>query len=249
MTTRPSDNDGLLKMAELAQQADVSPATVKHYLREGLLEPEDGAPGVVRTSRNMAYYPPSFVERIRLVKRLQEERFMPLRAIRGLLGEDGGLERARTLAEREDAILDRMLERPEARDHLATVARADLVARTGVPEALLDKFAEIGVLGDGSAGYDPDETLIVDAIMRFRGTGFGEEIGFTAYDVLRYFEGLEPLVREETQTFLHRMVDQDIDADRAAELMLGGAAPLRDLIGAIHGRLMRRELVRARRSG
>ena len=52
---------------------------MRHYLREGLL------PEPVKTSRNMAYYPPEFVERIRLIKQLQEERFMPLRVIRDLL--------------------------------------------------------------------------------------------------------------------------------------------------------------------
>ena len=36
-------------------------------------------------TRNMAYYPPEFVERIRLIKQLQEERFMPLKVIRELL--------------------------------------------------------------------------------------------------------------------------------------------------------------------
>ena len=54
--------DGLLKMSELAERSGVSAGTIKHYLREGLLG--DGE-GVVRTSRNMAYYPPDFVERIR----------------------------------------------------------------------------------------------------------------------------------------------------------------------------------------
>ena len=65
-------------MSELAERSGVSAGTIKHYLREGLLAPSD----VVRTSRNMAYYPPEFVERIRLIKRLQEERFMPLRLIK-----------------------------------------------------------------------------------------------------------------------------------------------------------------------
>ncbi len=69
----------LLKISELAERADVPVATVRHYLREGLL------PDPVKTSKNMAYYPPEFVERIRLIKRLQEERFMPLRVIRDAL--------------------------------------------------------------------------------------------------------------------------------------------------------------------
>ena len=58
-------------------------ATIRHYLREGLL------PEPVKTSRNMAYYPPEFVDRIRLIKQLQEERFMPLRVIRELLDARG----------------------------------------------------------------------------------------------------------------------------------------------------------------
>jgi DNA-binding transcriptional MerR regulator len=69
----------LLKISELAERADVPVATVRHYLREGLL------PEPVKTSKNMAYYPPEFVERIRTIKRLQEERFMPLRVIKDTL--------------------------------------------------------------------------------------------------------------------------------------------------------------------
>jgi len=69
----------LLKISELAERAEVPVATVRHYLREGLL------PEPVKTSRNMAYYPPEFVDRIRTIKRLQEERFMPLRVIKDAL--------------------------------------------------------------------------------------------------------------------------------------------------------------------
>ena len=68
----------MLKMKQLSEASGVSAGTIKHYLREGLLG--DGRE-VVKTSRNMAYYPPEFVERIKLIKQLQEERFMPLAVI------------------------------------------------------------------------------------------------------------------------------------------------------------------------
>jgi DNA-binding transcriptional MerR regulator len=96
--------NGMLKMSELAERSGVSAGTIKHYLREGLLGSDEG---VVRTSRNMAYYPPEFVERIQLIKRLQEERFMPLRVIRDVIGSDP--ERAARLIELEDRILDRAI--------------------------------------------------------------------------------------------------------------------------------------------
>ena len=38
----------------------------------------------------MAYYPAEMVDRIRLIKLLQEERFMPLKVIRELLEREGG---------------------------------------------------------------------------------------------------------------------------------------------------------------
>src|ERR1700730_490428 len=91
--------EGLLKMSELAEQSGVSTGTIKHYLREGLL------PEPIRTSRNMAYYPPQFVQRIELIKRLQEERFMPLRVIKRRLEDDP--ERVRALIELEDPVLER----------------------------------------------------------------------------------------------------------------------------------------------
>ena len=92
----------MLKMQELAERSGVSAGTIKHYLREGLL------PEPMRTSRNMAYYPEEFVERIRLIKRLQEERFMPLKLIRQVIDEDP--ERMRAMVEMEDRILERALD-------------------------------------------------------------------------------------------------------------------------------------------
>ena len=79
VVSRQTADGELLRISELAERADVPVATVRHYLREGLL------PEPVKTSKNMAYYPPEFVDRIRLIKRLQEERFMPLRVIRDVV--------------------------------------------------------------------------------------------------------------------------------------------------------------------
>jgi hypothetical protein len=45
--------------------------------------------------------------KIKLIKQLQEERFMPLKVIRSMLDDDPG--RARALVELEDRILERAL--------------------------------------------------------------------------------------------------------------------------------------------
>jgi len=224
--------EGLLKMSELAEQSGVSAGTIKHYLREGLL------PEPVRTSRNMAYYPPEFVERIRLIKRLQEDRFMPLRLIKGVIDEDP--ERAHALIELED----RIIERAAAAQERGRVSRAEVRRRYEVPDNVLERLEDLKILSPNSRGYDADEVKIIEAISRFRAGGYDERIGFTVYDAVRYREALQPLVEEEVGVLLERLVGE-VDVDRAEEIIAAGTEPLRELIGAIHSKLLLDELRRA----
>ena len=231
------NRDGLLKMSELADASGVSAGTIKHYLREGLLgKGED----VVRTSRNMAYYPPGFVERIRLIKQLQEERFMPLQAIRRVLEDDP--DRARALVELEDRILDRALAGDESR-----VSAAQLSKRLDIPREALDRMVEIGLLTPNSRGFSPRDVQVVEAIGRFRAGGYDEQIGFTVYDTLRYKRAMESLVSEEVEVVLERLAGE-LEPDAVVDLLEAGLEPLRDFIAALHSKLLIEELQRQRGS-
>ncbi len=219
-------------MGELAEASGVSAGTIKHYLREGLL------PDPVKTSRNMAYYPLAFVERIKLIKQLQEERFMPLKAIKTVLDESP--ERARALVELEDRILERARTGEGAR-----VSRAEAARRYALPREVLDRLEELGILSPSSRGYAALDLQILEAISRFRAGGYDEEIGFTVYDTLRYKRALEALVKEEVQVISERLAGQ-VDPDRVVELLEAGVEPLRDLIGALHSKELVGEMLRQR---
>jgi DNA-binding transcriptional MerR regulator len=224
-------------MSELANASGVSAGTIKHYLREGLLGSGDE---VVRTSRNMAWYPPEFVERIRLIKRLQEERFMPLRLIREVL--DDGPERLAALVETEDRILEAAARAAESRNRLS---REAVLERYEIPANVLDRLEEIAVLTPGPDGYGDDDVAIIEAIVRFRAGGYDEALGFTVYDTLRYRDALAPLVQEEVGTLLGRLAGE-VEPDHAVEIIASGREPLRELIGAMHSKLLLAELERRR---
>jgi len=225
-------DESLMRMSQLVEASGVPGATIKHYLREGLL------PEPVKTSRNMAYYRPETVERLAMIKRLQEERFMPLKAIKSVL--EGGSEQAQALLEVEDRILERALAKERTRTSTAEVRRT-----YGVPEEVLDRLAEIGILTPNSKGYSPSDVTIIEAMSRFRASGYDEQIGFTVYDTLRYKRALEVLVKEEVDVLIERLKGQ-VPPDRAVELIESGAEPLRDLIGALHTKLMVEEVDRRR---
>jgi DNA-binding transcriptional MerR regulator len=206
------ERNGMLKMAELAEASGVSAGTIKHYLREGLL------PEPVKTSRNMAWYPPEFVERIQLIKELQERRFMPLKAIKGLLELEGEATR---------------------------VSAAEVKRRYGLPQEVLERLAELEVISPNSRGYGASDMRILEAISRFRAGGYDERIGFTVYDTLRYKRAMEELVKEEVEVIMERL-GGEVDADRAAQLVEKGAEPLRDLISALHTKALVAELKQQR---
>jgi hypothetical protein len=109
---------------------------------------------------------------------------------------------------------------------------------------VLERLAELGVLSPNTRGYGPRDVEIVEAISRFRAGGYDERIGFTVYDTLRYKHTLEELVKEEVQVLMDRL--GDMDPEQAADLIEAGAQPLRDLIGALHHKLLVAELRRQR---
>ena len=232
MSAPETKNDEMLRMGELAEASGVSAATIKHYLREGLL------PEPVKTSRNMAYYPAGFAERIRLIKQLQEERYMPLRVIKDLLEEDP--ERAKALIELGDKMLERALEGESER-----VSATEVRHRYGVPKEALDRLADLEVLTPDKKGYSPSDVRIIEAISRFRAGGYDERIGFTVYDTLRYKGAMAELVSEEVDVLMERLAGE-MDGDEAMRLIEAGAQPLNDLLAAMHTKALVAELERRR---
>src|SRR4051794_1940858 len=222
-----TESDEMLRMGELARASGVSAATIKHYLREGLL------PEPVKTSRNMAYYPAEFVDRIKMIKQLQEERYMPLRVIKDLLEEDP--DRARALIELGDKLLEHALAGESERISAAEVRLYD------VPEDVLERLAELEGLPPDDSGYSPSDVRIVEAISRFRAGGYEERIGFTVYDTLRYKEAMAALVKQEVDVLMERLAGE-MDPDEAMALIEAGNQPLNDLLAAMHTKALVAEL-------
>ena len=182
-------------MAELARRSGVPPATIKHYLREGLLPRP-----TLKTGRNMAYYEAALVPRIRAIKQLQEERYLPLRVIRSVLDDAEPVVGAEAEAALERAL--REMAPPGER------TRAELVA-AGMPAAELDFLRQLGFVSP--AGSGDDEHYGGDDLALLRTLGAARRAGITADmlppDILgAYVEAIRALARTELQLFRQGIV-------------------------------------------
>lgn len=178
-------------MAALARRSGVPAATIKHYLREGLL------PGPARRNgRNMAWYDARLVERIQAIKALQRDHFLPLGVIKEVL--DG----AHPLPDEQTA--SRAIARVLARDGAgAGRTRAELVAQ-GVDARDLTWLEGIGLVspeGHGEdARYSGDDLALLRLLGSARRAGIRADMLPTAI-LGEYARAIRELVRVELSLF------------------------------------------------
>ena len=87
--------DAPYRIKAVAALTGVSRETIRYYINEGLLPPP------VKSARNMGWYTDRHVELLRLIQKLQAERFLPLKAIRAVLDGEAPEAKAFTPAQRD----------------------------------------------------------------------------------------------------------------------------------------------------
>jgi len=191
----------LIRMAELARRSDVPAATIKHYVREGLL------PGPAKkTGRTMAYYDARLVSRVRAIKELQRSRYLPLPVIKEVLD---GADPYRS-AETERALGDALASAAEPEQRTRAALLAD-----GMPAEQLDFFESVGFvtpLGQGvDKSYQGDDLALLRTLAAARRAGLGPDM-LPHTIVGPYVEAIQRLVQIELEMFREGM-RQSSDGD------------------------------------
>ena len=153
---------GLVKISALARLSGVPPATIKHYLREGLL------PRPVHKKGTVALYDPRVVERVRAIKDLQRKHLLSLKVIKGVLdGILGDVDDPTAIA------IKRVLVAVASTD---VRTRGQLIA-AGMPAQELDFFSRVGLITPTGSG--DDETYAGDDLALLRTLGAARKAGIT----------------------------------------------------------------------
>jgi DNA-binding transcriptional MerR regulator len=177
--------EALLKIAELAERSGVSIATLKHYLREGLIAPTK------KTGRTMSWYHPRIVSRVRTIKELQQRQFLPLDLIK------------RTIDAPPDELTAATAIAGVLAKHRGTrsLTRAELLER-GVEARELDWLATARL----AVPTGPDQTYGGDDLALLQTLGAARKAGISPamlpFEILRdYLAALQRLVEVELQMF------------------------------------------------
>ncbi len=172
-----------MKIRELVQLTRVSKETVHYYLREGLL------PKPRKRGRNIAEYDENHVERIRLIKELQDRYFLPLAVIRNII-------KNQKKSSEGQSFLNLRTEYFRPVDHLLPheITGDDAFCReTGLGKKWLTKMEEWGIIRPDLRGeekiYSQDDITLGKLVVQMDEIGIGVRDGFDA-EALKHYRDL-----------------------------------------------------------
>jgi DNA-binding transcriptional MerR regulator len=228
----PAEREGwTLRMRELCARTGVPRPVVHFYIREGLVPPGR------KTGANAALYGDVHVARILLVRRLQHERFLPLKAIRALLEH-----RDEVFTPSQLAFLGEVKARLAQSEHLgeregpAWLPVAQALAAHGLDQGDLDALVDAGLVTvrdtPEGAALDPEGVPALALWAALRAAGFTTERGFTARDLRHCDEAAARLVEVHAGLLAGRL--ERLEVGQAAA-MLDRALPLiSEFLGRCH---------------
>jgi DNA-binding transcriptional MerR regulator len=221
-----------MKMKELEARTGVSREAIRFYIREGMLpEPE-------RPKRNQARYSEEHVQRLKAIRKLQEERFLPLSVIKSVINsEEFDALAAKDAMPGMDAILPALVYGVAAKDSLLT----DVLATSALDDAEIRALHDQGVIEIRTTGgrewVDFRDAAVLRTWGELRRAGLTPARGFGNDLLQRYVEFTEWLAREEVRRFIDGFAG-DTDVREAADIAARGIALVNELITHLHTRAL-----------
>lgn len=203
-----------MRMAELCARSGVARETIHFYLREGLL------PRPAKGGRTVAYYGEDHLARLRLIRHLREDKYLPLAVIRSLLETPA--------AERDLDVFA---------DVLHIIPTAEEPARPPSAEAVA-AAEERGLLGPGAASGDPAERRVLAVVDQ--ALSLDEEARrLTLLDLEACAASLTALVTQEAALFFDAMFASG-DASGSIRALRSGRGSVARFIAAYRDLMLRR---------
>ncbi len=191
-----------MKISELSTLTQVPKETIHYYVREGLI------PKPRKKGRNVADYDQSYVERIRLIKDIQDHYFLPLSLIKGIIKRQNKSPELKAMLKLRMGYfspLDQFLEK-------GVVGEEAFSKATGMGKKWISSFEKWGaiapIISDGKKTYSQDDVIVGRLLVDLDRAGFGPKDGFNPGHVKSYVKLYKQIVTLAHENYLDSSLDQ-----------------------------------------
>ena len=191
-----------MKISDLVKRTQVSKETIHYYVREGLV------PKPRKFAKNIASYSESYVERIRLIKELQDNHFLPLSLIKKILKYQKGSPERKPLLQVQTGYfrpVDKLLP-------AGVIGEDDFRETTGLGRKWLARLEEWQVITPEIRGdekvYSQDDVILGKVVVDMGKKGLGPKHGFEAEALKYYGEAFREIAAKSHEYFIHGILDK-----------------------------------------
>ena len=221
-------------MKELESLTGVGREAVRFYIKQGILPPPD------KPKKNVAHYSEEHVLRIKTIRKLQEEKFLPLGVIKNILNTTSfaQLSTAGNLTEFELAFSVMLSdERGNAKKLLK-----DVKATLGFSEPALREMHELKIIAivndDAGESLDAIDIKVLEHWRQILSMGYDQGAGYDLQFLKRYVDMSRALAEQEVSLFFKEF--SSLPVKQAAKLGSEGIKIGNNLIGLLHTREVRK---------
>lgn len=225
-----------LRMKDLCDLSGLPRQAIHFYIQQGLL------PAGLKTGRNMAFYCEEHVERLKLIKKLQHERFLPLKAIKALLDDQASAFSAEQRSFLVDVKQSLGHSLADANGEPQAAVRIEEAAeRTGAKLADVARMIEIGVLGarddDGATWIAESDLWMLQAWAEIDKLGYAKQLGIEVDSMQLLSEVVQELFNREAMLLVGRI--EKLEPERAAEMIEKALPLVHTLLTGMHTQKIR----------
>lgn len=223
------------RMKQLCEKTGMTRQAIHFYIKKGLVQPG------IKHGQTSAEYTEDHVARILLIRRMREEEFLPLEAIRAALdSRDRGFSPAqrRVLAD----VRRKFSSQSKPRRQRPTVAAITASKRSGAHSEDIDELVQAGLVrgsldDKGKMRIDREDLWILDCWSELSQLGFAEDLGFSPADIGMYKACIDALVRTEAELLTNKLAD--MEPERITEMIERALPVLATLLARLHERAVR----------
>jgi DNA-binding transcriptional MerR regulator len=224
-----------MRIDELARRAAVPTRTIRYYTQQGLLNPP-------RLQGRVGFYDERHLDRLRLIKELQEKRFLPLSVIKSVIRHSESGSNLETILAPLDILFRPRWDATERDDF----SRAELVREAGVDESVVDAAEDMGFLFPTRKGrerrYTTDDLHMLDVAKRWLELGIPRNLGRL------YRDSLEEISQMQVEAFNRSVVaplaKQTLSPEEMRERLLSGyeamASVFDQLVSLLHRKVLQK---------
>lgn len=234
-----------MKMKELERETGVGRETIRFYIREGLLpEPE-------RPKRNVATYGHEHVVRLKLIRKLQQERFLPLSIIKTIVeaqaeGRPQELEVFIGLENSVSPLLSESLS--HAPQKIEDVCKQTNISIDDIHEFASFGYVQIDAREDGD-WLNRRNVRLVELIGESRAAGFTEEQASYRNEHFRIYAQMMDVIAKYEVSIFYRNLASRIGSQEAAELAARGIRVVNEILPLLRTEKLIREMTRVSEGG